>query len=221
MLLAFIPLGAVLGADGAPPAMGYAETARAAALALRRTGLQRDLPYAVAATAITATDLVLRKVFVSDAQTGPLDPHSYFTQVKETIALAGTRNSFNAYLALGVALLVLVLLAPRVFGPEPQQRVRIAWIVSLFAVFAALCSAGFALLNARSDLVFLPLYFYALFLCAAALLLLELAKSASWPRIVAVSSRSSRPRRFPDALASAEFPASGRNGRLVGPDAHV
>lgn len=140
-----------------------------------RTG---TLVYASTITAVTIADLTARRIFVPEAPTGPLVPNLPGAQLKRTLSLTGD-EFWPYYTGLAGALLIFVLATPRLARALPERGAGGYWITALFALFALACSISFSFVEARSDLVYFPLYFYALFVCCAIAIAVRL-----WPRPV-------------------------------------
>jgi hypothetical protein len=186
VLLAAVLYARILGAPTRSYPEGYAALARRACFECAGLRRQRHLAiYVGAITAMTVVELVVRRVFVPEAEAPALDwgaLHSVLRELKYTIALGGQEH-LGAYVALAGAAVIVVLVAPGLAQARPA--VTRLWLLATFAAFSTISSALFALIVSRSDLVFFPLWFYALFLCAAVAIVLRLV----WPlrRLRAVS----------------------------------
>ena len=127
--------------------------------------------YAAAIVGVAVLDLILRRIFVPEAETPKLGFHalsSFADQMRFTVALGGQQH-LSAYAAVAEAALVVLLLVPPLARgrPDVAQPLTTLWLVGLFGAASSVLSASFALIRSRSDLVLFPLWFYALFLCAA------------------------------------------------------
>ena len=132
--------------------------------------------YALGLVALSAADVVARFVFVGPVDT---DEHSPFSeivsQVDHVVALAGSGPSATPiYWALAAGVALLALLAPALAPVRPTADLVTPWILALLAMFGVVTSVGFAWARSSPYLVSFPLYFYALLLCATAVLMLRM-----------------------------------------------
>jgi hypothetical protein len=122
-------------------------------------------------------DVLALRFFVPGAVPQGLSPRELLNQVKHTVSFGGVNLSLY-YGLTATVLLGVVVLAPRLSRSRPQAALFPPWVFAWFALFAMATSQLFALSRSRSDLVYFPLLFFALFLCAAIEIVLRLA----WPR---------------------------------------
>jgi len=132
--------------------------------------------YSLALVALSAADVLARFVFVGPVGT---DGHSAFSefvsQVGHVLALAGSGPSATPiYWALAAGVLLLVLFAPALAPRRSAGDLATPWMLALLAGFGLVASVGFAWARSSAYLVSFPLYFYALLLCATAVLVVRM-----------------------------------------------
>jgi hypothetical protein len=140
--------------------------------------------YSAALVALSAADVVARLVFVGPVDTDEHGPLSEIvTQVGHVVALAGSgATAAPVYWAVAGSVLVFALIAPAFSPRHASGDLVTPWILALLAIFGLVVSLGFAPARSAAYLVSFPLYFYALLLCATAVLILRML--APHPRAV-------------------------------------
>lgn len=132
--------------------------------------------YAAAVVALSAADVLARFVFIGSPTT---DGHSPFSEIVSqtghVFELAGSAPSATPiYWALAASVVLLALLTPALAPPRPAADLATPWMLALLAIFGIVTSLGFSYARSAAYLVSFPLYFYALLLCATAVLLVRM-----------------------------------------------
>lgn len=132
--------------------------------------------YSAAIVALSVADVVARFVFVGAVDTDEHSPWSeVVSQTGHVFALTGNGPSATPiYWAVAGAVLVFAVLAPALARTRSTADVATPWFIALLAIFAMVTSLGFAPARSAAYQVSFPLYFYALLLCATAVLILRM-----------------------------------------------
>jgi hypothetical protein len=134
--------------------------------------------YLAAVLIVAVSDLLALRFFVPDAVPQAFSYRQLLTQIRHTVSLGGLSLWFFYGLA-STGLLAVMILTPLLARSAPRAAVFRAWALAWFALLAMTSSELFALSRSRSDLVYFPLLFFALFVCAAIELLLNLVWSSA------------------------------------------
>lgn len=162
-----------LSRDGRP---SYGALFGAIRTEIKRSWAMRDLRlYVCALVAVVALALVARAAFVEQYRGGSPSPHYLFALAHRVVSLSGGEfgevGTWIAYWFVAAASVALVVLLPRISPPGAGVRLARPWLLALLAGLSAVCSTAPGVFAGRADLVYFPLYFYALFLSSSAVLL--------------------------------------------------
>jgi hypothetical protein len=183
-------LGGLLGQtlrdyDSAPE---YGRAWQAVKSAAARLMSQRELRrYAVAVVGLTIADLALRRALVAGAKTS-VSLHLYTAEIKRVLFLGGTGRWWLAYAAATLLVAAGMVLLPRLVRARGDRRLTRAWLFSLYGLVCVPIAAAPGLVYSRSDLVTLPLYFYAVFLCAGVFALVLAVPRRAAPALTATAA---------------------------------
>ena len=132
--------------------------------------------YSAAIVALSVADVIARFAFVGSVTTDQHSPWSeVVSQTGHVLVLTGIGPSATPiYWAVAAGVVLLALLAPALAPTRPASDVATPWLIALLAVFGLVTSLGFAPARSAAYQVSFPLYFYALLLCATALLILRM-----------------------------------------------
>jgi hypothetical protein len=148
--------------------------------------------YSAAVVALALADVIARFVFVGEVTTDEHSPWSeVVSQTGHVLVLTGNGPSATPiYWAVAGAVLVFALVAPALAPTRSRDDLVVPWLLALLAIFGLVTSLGFAPARSAAYQVSFPLYFYALLLCATAVLvvrMLALHRRAAQAAAIAVA----------------------------------